>query len=85
MNPMNERSSIKNKDFRLVRNISAYATLRKYCSCRSFAILLKSIAAPLWSLIKGLKAVFLLSLIIDSITAILCVDSKKLKVMSINT
>jgi len=39
--------SIKNEDFRPIRKISAYTTLRKYCSCRSFAILLKSIAAPL--------------------------------------
>jgi len=85
MNPINKRSSIKNEDFYLVRKTSAYTTLRKYYSCRSLAILLKSIAAPLWSLIKGLKAVFLLSLIIDSITTILYVDSKKLKVMSINT
>jgi len=84
MNLRNKRSSIKNKDFRPVRKIGAYATLRKYYLCRSLAILLKSIAAPLWLLIKGLKAVSLLSLIINSITAILCVDGKKLKVMSIN-
>ena len=34
---------------------------------------------------KGLKAVSLLSLIIDSIATVLYVDGKKLKVMSINT
>jgi len=82
---MNERSSIKNEDFRPIRKIGAYATLGKYCWYRSLAILLKSTAAPLWSLIKGLKAVSLLSLIIDSIAAILYVDGKKPKVMSINT
>jgi len=82
---MNERSGIKNKDFRPVRKISAYTTLRKYSLCRSLAILLKSIAALLWLSIDRLKAVFLLSLIIDSIAAILYVDSKKPKVMSIKT
>jgi len=75
---------MKNEDFRPVRKIGAYATLGKYCSCRSLAILLKSTAAPLWSLIKGLKAVSLLSLIIDNIAAVLCVDGKKPKVMSVN-
>jgi len=76
---------MKNEDFRPVRKIGAHATLGKYCSCRSLAILLKSTAAPLWSLTKGLKAVSLLSLIIDGIAAVLCVDGKKLKVMSVNT